>query len=96
MLPAARPLDGFAPPHPGGAVEVEEPAAAIARGLLDDKVAVEHDRLNFCKQRVVGVDVAPAHLHHADALIREIIDHAAYAVGARRKVRVKDQDKLAR
>src|SRR6185369_7035285 len=83
VLPAAGPLDRLAAPHSGGAVEVEEPAAAITRHLFNDEVPVEHDRLNFSQQRVVRIDMAPAHLNHSDSLIGEVIDHTENAVGAR-------------
>src|SRR5258706_404270 len=95
VLPAAGPLDRFAAPHARGAVEVEEPAAAITRYLFDDEVTVEHDRLNPGQQRVVRVDMAPAHLHHSGSLIGEVIDHSPNAIGPRRKVRIEDQDELA-
>src|SRR5437868_36019 len=45
VLPAAAQLDRFAPPDAGSAVEVEKVSCAIARGLLDHKMPVEHDRL---------------------------------------------------
>ena len=36
-----------AAPDAGGAVEVEEAARPVARGVLDDEVAVEHQRLHL-------------------------------------------------
>src|SRR5256885_2723221 len=50
-LPAAGIVDGFAAPHAGGAVEIEESAAAGTRAMLDDEKAVEKDRLHGGQQR---------------------------------------------
>ena len=65
VLPAAAVDDRLAAPDARGAVEVEEAAGAVAPAVLEDEVAVEEDRLHLGEQRVVAVDVAPAHLHHA-------------------------------
>src|SRR5439155_16782190 len=54
VLPPAGILDGGTPPDAGGAVEIEEPAAAVARGVLDDEVAVEEDGLRLGEVRVVA------------------------------------------
>src|SRR6185503_8149128 len=96
VLPAAGPLDRFAAPHTGRAVEIEEPAASIARDLLDHKMTVEHDRLDLRQQRIVRVDVAPAHLHHTDSLVGEEVKHLADAIGPGNKVGVEDQNQFAR
>jgi hypothetical protein len=57
---------GLAAPDAGGAVEVEEAAAAVAAAVLEHEVRVEQDGLNLRQQRVVLVDVPPPRLHHAD------------------------------
>ena len=90
MLPAARPLDSLAPPHSGSSVEIEKSSGAIARSLLNDKMSVEHDLLDARQQRIISVDVAPAHLRHADSFIREEINHLAQAIRTRQKVRIKN------
>ena len=74
MLPSAGILDGRAPPDSGRSVEVEEAAAAIARGVLDDEMAVEEDRLRLGQVRRVAVQVLPPDLHHPDPRIREEVD----------------------
>ena len=74
VLPAAGVVDGGAAPDAGRAVEVHEPAAAVAGGVLDDEVAVEEDRLALGEQRRIAVEVVPAHLHHADLVVGEIVD----------------------
>ena len=53
-------------------------------------MSVEHDFLNARQQRIVRIDVAPPHLHHADLLIAEVIHHLAQAIRPRQKVRIKD------
>jgi hypothetical protein len=50
VLPAAAIFDGFAPPHPGGAVEVEKGTRAIARCLFDNEMAIEQHFLNARQQ----------------------------------------------
>src|SRR5579884_2138597 len=43
VLPAAGVFDGAAAPDPGGAIEIEKPAAAGARAMLDDEMAIEQN-----------------------------------------------------
>src|SRR6185436_19747886 len=69
VLPAARVIDRLAPPHAGGAVEIEEAAGAIAAAMLQDEVGVQQNRLNLGQQRVVAIEVTPARLHHPDLLV---------------------------
>ena len=95
VLPAARLVDGCAPPHSGGAVEVEEHVAARASRMLENKVAVEHDGFNFGQERVVAVDVRPSRLHHADLRIGEVVDHLHQEIFRRDEVGVEDRDELA-
>src|SRR5207248_3318006 len=64
VLPAARVVDGGAPPHAGGPIEVHEPARSIARRVLDDEMPVQENRLRFGEQRRIAVEMIPAHLHH--------------------------------
>ena len=70
--PAAGVLDRPAAPDAGGAVEVEETAAALTSRVLDHEVAVEQDRLDPGQQRIVAVQVTPARLHHAHFGIGEV------------------------
>src|SRR2546429_74814 len=72
MLPSAAVVDGGAAPDAGGAVEMHEAPTAVSRGVLDDEMAVEEDRLRFGEQRRVAIEVIPSHLHHADLVIREV------------------------
>src|SRR2546430_17669960 len=66
MLPTAAIIDGRAAPDAGGAVEVHEASTAVAGGVLDHEMPIEEDRLRFCEQGSVTVEMIPAHLHHAD------------------------------
>src|SRR5215472_12601150 len=61
VLPATAHFDGVSAPDAGGAIEIEEGAGAIAGGLFDDEVAVEHDGLQSRQQVVTAVDMRPAH-----------------------------------
>src|SRR5207247_8693848 len=66
VLAAASGVDGFAPPHAGRAIEVEESAAARTGAMLDDKVAVEKNGFDVGEQGIVAVEVCPPSLHHAN------------------------------
>ena len=95
MLPAAAVVDRRAAPDAGRAVEVHEPAGAVAGGVLDDEVAVEEDRLALGQQRRVAVEVVPADLHHADLVVGEVVDDVVQDVARRDEVGVEDRDELA-
>src|SRR3712207_9334674 len=66
-------------------VEVHEPTGAVARGVLDDEVPVEEDRLALGQQRRVAVQVVPAHLHHPDLFVGEVVDDVLQDVAGDRK-----------
>src|SRR4029434_5211181 len=91
VLPASRiRYAGFAP-NTGGAVEVKKPSAATAGGLLEEEVPVEEERLHLGEQGIVAVQMAPAHLHHADARVGEVIDGAPQRVRRRHEISVKNK-----
>ena len=92
MLPAAAVVDRLAPPDAGGAVEVEEAAAAIAAAVLEHEVRVEQHRLDLGEQRIVFVDVPPARLHERDLGIGEVMNGAGQEVGLRNEVGIEDRD----
>src|SRR4029077_3824451 len=50
VLPAARVLDGGTAPDSSGAVEIEKQAAAEARRVFDDEVAVEKNCFDFSER----------------------------------------------
>ena len=95
VVPAAGVDDGRAPPQPGGAVEVEEAAGAVAAGVLHDEVAVEHQGLRLGQRREVAVDVLPAALHHRDLGVEEVVHGALQDVGVGHEVGVEDEHQLA-
>src|SRR5439155_12221394 len=66
VLPAASVVNGFAAPHAGRAIEVEESAAARTGAMLDDKVTVEKNGFDVGEQGIVAVEVCPPSLHHAN------------------------------
>ena len=94
MLPAARVDEGLAAPKPRGAVEVEETAAAEARALLHEEVAVEQEPLGPGQPRRRLVEVVPAGLHHPDAGVGHRGQQSLEEVGVGNEVRVEDQDVL--
>ena len=92
VLPAAAQLDRFAPPDARGPVEVEKISGAVARGLLDHEMAVEHDRLQARQQIVRAVDVRPAHLRATNNWIGEVVDELAQKIRLGHKVGIEDRD----
>src|SRR5687768_7668771 len=50
MLPAAGKFDRLFAPHTGSAVKIEECAGAVSCHLFNNKVAVEHNRLDLGEQ----------------------------------------------
>ena len=84
-----------APPHAGGAVEVEEDAGAGAAAVFEDEVAVEEDGFDLGEEAVVAIEVRPAGLDHADAGLGEVVDDAAEPGGRGDEVGVEDGDELA-
>ncbi len=95
MLPAAGIVDGGAAPEAGGAVEIEEDAAAGARAVLDDEMAVEQNAFDLGERRVVAVEVGPARLEHGQLGVHEIGDSAAEKIGAGDEIGVEDGDEFA-
>ena len=94
VLPSAAVIDGGSAPHAGGAVEVHEPPGAVARGVLDDEMAIEEDRLGAGQKRRFAVEVVPADLHHADLVFREIVDGVEQDVLGGEEIGVEDGDEL--
>ena len=81
-------------PDAGGAVEVKKSSAATSSGLLEEEVSIEEERLHFCEQGIVAVQMAPPHLHHADARVGEVINGAPQRVRRRHEISVKNKDEL--
>ena len=94
VLPAAGFVDGGAPPHAGGAVEVEEQPGACAAGVLEHEVAIEQNGFDFGQKGIVAVDVGPAGLHHADLGIGEVMNSAQQEIFRGSEVGVEDGDEL--
>jgi hypothetical protein len=95
VLPAPGCCDGGAAPDAGRAVEVEEPPRPVARGVLDDEVAVEQDALHLGEGAESAVQVLPAHLHHAHAVVGEVVHRAAEEFLGRDEVGVEHRHELA-
>src|SRR5437773_2632296 len=85
VFPAAGAFDTSAPPDAAGAVEVEEPARAGARGLFDEEMSVEKHRLHARQQRVLLVEMTPSRLDHADAGVGEVMNRFVKQVRLRDK-----------
>src|SRR6202521_1374104 len=99
VFPASGIINGFAAPDAGGAVEIEESAAAGARTVLAAERAVEQNSLDIGEQGVVTVEIGPARLHHADFVaalwIHEIRNRAAEKIGFGQEIGVEDGHEFA-
>ena len=95
VFPAAAVDDGHAAPNAGCAVEIEETAGTIARGVFDDEVAVQKDRLQGRDQGKRTVEMGPAHLHHADLRVGEIVDGVLQEIFVRYEIGVENGDEFA-
>ncbi len=99
VFPATGGFDGRPAPNSGGAVEIEESAAAGTSAVFDDEVAIEQNRFDLREERVVAIEIGPAGLDHADVLsfneIEKIRNGAAKEVGFRDEVRVEDGDEFS-
>ena len=66
--------------------------------MLDDEMTVEQNSFDASEQGIVGIQIRPAGLHHADLFaaigIDEIRNGAAEEIGLRDEVGVKDGDEL--
>ena len=77
-------------------VEVHPQPAAAARNLLDCEVAVDAEALAFGQNAVIGVDVTPTRLHHADVVrFVEVGDCLFEKIFSRHKIRIEDRHKFA-
>jgi len=63
MSPAARVLDGGAPPDPGRPVEIQEQTTSGPGRLFDREVPVDPQRLGDGEGGEGAVEMAPAGLH---------------------------------
>ena len=95
MLPTARRFDRRAPPDASGSVEIEKPAGEMPAAVLDHEVSIENDRLHLRQKRVLAIDVSPAHLHHADFRIAEVVHDIVEEIRRRYKVGIKDRNQFA-
>src|SRR5437588_4404775 len=64
VLPAASLVNGRPPPHPGGAVEIEENSAAGSSRVFQHKMPIQQNRLHLRAQRIIAVDAPPPPFHH--------------------------------
>ena len=95
VLPAARLLDADCPPEPGRAVEIEEAAAAAARRLFEQEMAIQEHRLHPREQGIAAVQMAPAGLDHPDFRIGEEMDRLAQQIRLRNEIGIEDTDEIA-
>lgn len=94
-LPSARVLEAAAPPHAGGAVEVEEETTPVASSVLEEEVPVEQQALRAREPVGVFVEVIPAGLNHPDARLLEGRQQLPDEIRPGYEVRVQHQQKLA-
>ncbi len=93
--PAPGVLERFATPQSSRAVEVEEAPTARPTALLDEKVAVQQDRLGAGQPGIVLVEVVPPGLRHAHAAIRHLREQVGEERRRGREVGVQNENELA-
>ena len=94
--PAAGRFQAAAPPDAAGAVEWDQPAAAIARRLLNHEMRIDGQALGARQAVFAGVEVAPAALHDADFRVGEQVGQRTLEeVGRRQEVGIEYGDILA-
>src|SRR4029453_14114048 len=76
VLPPAAFLDARASPQPGRSIEIEKAAAPAARGLLEQKMAIQEDRLHAGEQRISAIQMAPSRLNHPYFRVGKEMDRA--------------------
>src|SRR4030095_4647475 len=96
VLPAARFFDAGLSPKSGGAIEIEKSSTAAARGLFEDKMAVQKHRLNPREQRVTAIQMAPTRLDHANLRVGEEMDRALQQILRSDEIRIQDANEVAR
>src|SRR5437660_7354677 len=96
MLPPAGLPDTGAAPKAGRAVEIEKPAAAAARRLLQKQMAIEKHGLNTGEERVTAVEMTPSGLNHPYLGIGEKMDSTLEQVGSRDKISVQNTNEVPR
>src|SRR4051794_11772476 len=90
VLPPSGVVDRHTAPDTSGAIEVEEPSAAVAATVFQDEMSIEENRLDLGEQRVILIDMAPARLHHRDASIAEVRHQPGQEISRRNEVSVKN------
>ncbi len=80
---------------PAVPLKLKKAAAAAAGSLLKEQVAVQEHGLDFGQEGVIAVQVAPAHLDHADLVVGEIVDAFLEDVRTGHEVRIENEDELA-
>src|SRR5262245_26255950 len=94
VVPAPRIRYARFAPDTGGAIEVKKSSAATSSGLFEKEVPIEEERLHFGEQRIVAVQVAPAHLHHPDTRVGKVINGPSQCARRRHEISVKNEDEL--
>src|SRR4051812_48546079 len=74
VLPASCFFDARPPPQARSAIEIEEAAAAAARGLLEEQMPIEEHCLHLREQRIGAIQMTPACLDHPDLRIGKMMD----------------------
>ncbi len=80
---------------PAVPLKLKKRPGTVAGRVLDHEVAVEEDRLQVGDQRKIAVQMAPAHLHHADIGRGEKMDGVLQEMLMGNEVGVEHGDELA-
>src|SRR5262245_21713524 len=95
MLPAARGLNGFAPPDASRSIEIEETSRMIPAAMLHDEVPIQNHGFHLRQVVVVPVEVSPASLDHPDLGVSELVDGLVQELRVWNEIGVEDGNELA-
>src|SRR5579863_1801542 len=63
--------------------------------MLEHKMTVEQNRLNFGKERVIAINMRPASLHHANFWVGEVVNYTFQKILGWHEIRIEDGYKFA-
>ena len=95
MLPAAGRFDALPAPDPRCPIEVEKPPRPVPGSVFHYEMAVQHDRLDPCQDRVAPVEIGPSGLYQAHPIVTEPVHGVPEEVRRRDEVGVENRDERA-
>src|SRR5260221_362622 len=92
MLPPAGGFDRLAAPNTPGSVKIKKRPGSVARGMLEEKVTIQKDRLNAGEQRIVRIEEPPSRRDHSDRGIVKTREGIFQESGRRQEIGVENRE----